>query len=126
MEGGVGHGHIQGDALVLHDVDTGRSCGQKDDHGRFSSVCGLQAFPLQGLTVDAVQRPPGGRFGGLRSDAVDLFGTEAQEQDEDEGDEEAGQQQDGHHDDLLLVHTDLCRADRGVTSVSLVTTATPE
>lgn len=61
------------------------------------------------LTVDAVQHPPVGRLGGLGADAVDLFGAEAQQQNEDEGDQEAGQQQDGHHDDLLLVHADLCK-----------------
>lgn len=88
--------------------------GAVDERGeggsqRAPNVCGGVGG---GLTVDAVQPPPGGRrLRGLRADALHFFGTEAQQQDEDEGDEEAGQQQDGHHDDLLLVHTDLCGAD---------------
>lgn len=87
----------------------------------------VQALPLQVLTIDAVQRPPGGRFGGLRLQAVDFFRTEAQEQNEDEGDQKAGQQQGGHHDHLLLVHTDLCKAHTvAVPPVCLVTTDTPD
>lgn len=87
----------------------------------------IRAFGLRAPTVDALQPPPAGRVQGLRPDAVDLFRTEVQEQDEDDGDQEGGQQQDGHHDDLLLVHTDLCKANTAaVTSVCLVTTETAD
>ena len=68
------------------------------------------------LTINALQRAPGplsvGRLLGLGLDALYLLRAETQQQDKDQRDQEAGQQQYGHHDDLLLIHTDLCSGKR--------------
>lgn len=80
-------------------------------------------FPSN-LTINAVQYPPGGRFGGLWPDAVDSLGTKSQQEDEDDCDQEAGEQQGGHDDDLLLVHSDLCEQERTQSSPSLSTSET--
>lgn len=68
--------------------------------------------PLSSLekthTIDAVQHPPGVGLLGTGSESVHLLWAEVEQQDEDQRDREAGEQEDGHHDDLLLVHTDLC------------------
>lgn len=71
------------------------------------------------LTINALQYPPGGRFGGLWPDAVDSLRTKSQQEDEDYCDQEAGEQQGGHDDDLLLVHSDLCEQERTQPSLSL-------
>lgn len=64
---------------------------------------------MQCLTINAMEHSPGGRFLGLWTDAIDFLRAIAQQENEDYSDQEAGQQQDGHDDDLLLVHTDLCK-----------------